>query len=179
MVTRDGLHRFAVTLIVAAAVVVVDQGTKTLALSELHQDRRIPLIGDLLGLQLAFNPGAIFSFGAGATWIITIGGIAATVLLLGAATRARNRWSATGFGFLVGGALGNLTDRLFSPPAFGIGHVTDFLAYGELFVGNLADVALGIGVACLVIAGPRASRRRIANSHVGGIENASVQETVS
>lgn len=49
-----------------------------------------------------------------------------------------------------GGAIGNLIDRLFSPPpGFGVGHVTDFLAYGNLFIGNLADVALGAGVIVL------------------------------
>ena len=56
---------------------------------------------------------------------------------------------AVAFGFILGGALGNLIDRLFSPPGFGVGHVTDFLAYGNLFIGNLADVALGAGVIVL------------------------------
>lgn len=46
-----------------------------------------------------------------------------------------------------GGAVGNLLDRLFAPPGFGRGHVTDFLAYGNLFIGNLADVILGVGIA--------------------------------
>ena len=42
-----------------------------------------------------------------------------------------------------------MLDRLFSPPGFGRGHVTDFLAYGNWFIGNLADVALGIGAVIL------------------------------
>ncbi|KIP93769.1 signal peptidase [Microbacterium sp. MEJ108Y] len=157
---RDRVRRSAVVLIVAAIVILIDQGTKTLALNTLRQDARIPLIGDWLGLQLAFNPGAIFSLGEGSTWVITVVGLAVTAALIGAATRARNVWSAVGFGFIVGGAIGNLIDRLFSPPAFGIGHVTDFLAYGNLFIGNLADVALGIGAVFLIVAGLRISRRR-------------------
>ena len=71
------------------------------------------------------------------------------VLLAVAAARARTGWWAMGIGLILGGAIGNLIDRLFSPPGFGVGHVTDFLAYGNLFIGNLADVALGAGVIVL------------------------------
>ncbi|KNC25686.1 hypothetical protein FF38_03556, partial [Lucilia cuprina] len=109
----------------------------------LSQEERIPLLGDLLGLQLAFNPGAILSLGAGVTGLLTLLGVGAVVLLVVAAARARTGWWAMGIGLILGGAIGNLIDRLFSPPGFGVGHVTDFLAYGNLFIGNLADVALG------------------------------------
>lgn len=60
-----------------------------------------------------------------------------------------------------GGAVGNLLDRLLAPPGFGRGHVTDFLAYGNLFIGNLADVILGVGVALgllLYLRGPHHTR---------------------
>ena len=59
---------------------------------------------------------------------------------------------------ILGGAMGNLIDRLFAPPAFGRGHVTDFLAYGNWFIGNFADVALGAGV--MVLAGSLWIRRQ-------------------
>lgn len=157
---RNRIARFGVAVVVAAIVVLIDQGTKTLALSGLSQERRIPLLGDFLGLQLAFNPGAIFSFGASSTALITLIGLAVTVCLIVAAARTRTPLMAVAFGFLVGGAVGNLIDRLFSPPGFGIGHVTDFLAYGNLFIGNLADVALGIGAVILVLASWQASRQR-------------------
>ncbi|HAJ17552.1 MAG TPA: signal peptidase II, partial [Microbacterium sp.] len=71
---------------------------------------------------------------------------AASVGLLLAATRARTAGWAVVIGLIWGGAVGNLLDRLFAPPGFGVGHVTDFLAYGNLFIGNLADVIIGIGV---------------------------------
>ena len=58
------------------------------------------------------------------------------------------RWGVA-LGLVLGGAVGNLVDRLVNPPSFGQGHVTDFLAYGNLFIGNLADVALGAGVIVL------------------------------
>lgn len=131
---------------VAAGAVLIDQGTKALALAELSEQDRTPLLGDWLGLQLAFNPGTVMSLGSGSTWLITLIAAAATIALLIAATRARTAGWAVAIGLLWGGAVGNLLDRLLAPPGFGRGHVTDFLAYGNLFIGNLADVILGVGV---------------------------------
>ncbi|WP_314646765.1 signal peptidase II [uncultured Microbacterium sp.] len=146
----ERLCRSGLALIIAAAILLLDQGTKAAAQNTLSQQHRIPLLGDLLGLQLAFNPGSIFSLGADSTAVITLIGVGVTACLFIAASRTRTTSAAVAFGFLLGGAVGNLTDRLFAPPAFGRGHVTDFLAYGDLFIGNLADVALGIGAAILL-----------------------------
>ncbi|OJU47133.1 MAG: signal peptidase II [Microbacterium sp. 69-7] len=145
---------------VAAGAVLIDQGTKALALAELSEQDRIPLLGDWLGLQLAFNPGTVMSLGSGSTWLLTLIAAAATVALLIAATRARTAGWAVVIGLLWGGAVGNLLDRLFAPPGFGRGHVTDFLAYGNLFIGNLADVILGIGVALGLLLYLRQARSR-------------------
>lgn len=157
---REQTRRFAVACLAAAVVVLVDQATKAAALGGLSQEERIPLLGDLLGLQLAFNPGAILSLGAGFTGLLTLLGVGAVMVLIVAAARARTGWWAVGIGLILGGAVGNVIDRLFSPPGFGVGHVTDFLAYGNLFIGNLADIALGIGAVFLIVAGLRTSRRR-------------------
>lgn len=154
------IRRLAVALLVAAVVIAIDQATKAAAIAQLSETERIPLVGDLLGLQLAFNAGATLSIGANVTWLITLLGTAATVVLVIAATRARTVWWAVGIGFILGGAVGNLIDRFFSPPSFANGRVTDFLAYGELFIGNLADVFLGIGAAVLVIGMLQQQRRR-------------------
>lgn len=139
-------HLLAVACLVALTMAVVDQGTKAMALTQLSERERITLIGDLLGLQLAFNPGTIMSLGSNSTWVFTIVGIAATIALFYAAWRATSMAWAIAIGFVWGGAIGNLVDRLFAPPGFGHGHVTDFLAYGGLFIGNVADIAIGIGV---------------------------------
>ena len=154
----DQARRFALACIAAAGVVLIDQASKAAALSSLSEEERIPLLGNLLGLQLAFNPGALLSLGSGATWLLTLLGVAATAVLIIGATRARTTGWAAGIGLILGGAIGNLIDRLFSPPGFGVGHVTDFLAYGTLFIGNLADVALGIGV--ILLLGITWTRRR-------------------
>ena len=144
-------RRLATACAVAGLIVLVDQATKAAALGGLSQDERVPLLGDLLGLQLAFNPGTILSLGAGSTGLLTVFGVAAVVLLVVAAARARTGWWAVGIGLILGGAIGNLMDRLLAAPGFGVGHVTDFLAYGNWFIGNLADVALGAGVIVLAI----------------------------
>ena len=138
---------FVLAVAVAVGAVLIDQGTKALAVAQLSEQDRIPLLGDWLGLQLAFNPGTVMSLGSDATWLLALIASAASVVLLIAVTRARTAGWAVAIGLVLGGAVGNLLDRLFAPPGFGRGHVTDFLAYGNLFIGNLADVVLGVGVA--------------------------------
>ncbi|MER7797457.1 signal peptidase II [Microbacterium sp. NPDC096154] len=151
----DRAVRFAIGCTVAAAVLTIDQVTKAIAVSSLGGRDRIPLLGDLLGLQLAFNPGIALSFGADQTWLITILTSVLTAGLCVALVRSATTMRSLALGFILGGAFGNLVDRLFAPPAFGEGHVIDFLAYGELFIGNLADVALAIGAIILAIDLPR------------------------
>ncbi|WP_217183888.1 signal peptidase II [Streptomyces sp. AC495_CC817] len=153
---------YAVSFAVAGGVVLLDQSSKAAAVSSLSTTERVPLIGDVLGLQLAFNPGAILSLGASATWVLTVFGVVAVAVLCVAAARSRPGWQAIGLGAVLGGAIGNVLDRLLSPPGFGRGHVTDFLAYGDWFIGNLADVALAAGAVALVVAGRH--RRRLARS---------------
>lgn len=156
--THGRARRFLLAIGVAAIAVLVDQGTKTLALAQLREDTRIPLLGDWLGLQLAFNPGTIMSLGADATWLLTVVAVAASIALLIAATRVRTvRW-AVAIGLVLGGAVGNLLDRLLAPPGFGRGHVTDFLAYGNLFIGNLADVTLAVGAGLALLVYRREAR---------------------
>ncbi|WP_345752553.1 signal peptidase II [Microbacterium rhizophilus] len=138
-------------LAVGALGVALDQGTKALAAARLTPGERVPLLGDLYGLSLVHNPGAAFSLGAGSTWIFTTAGVLASVAVVVFAVRLRGlRWGLA-LGVVLGGAVGNLVDRLRNPPAIGQGHVTDFLAYGNLFVGNIADVlvVVGVGLVCL------------------------------
>lgn len=158
---RVRLRWFLLACAVAAGAVLIDQGSKALALAQLSEDDRIPLLGDWLGLQLAFNPGTVMSLGSDSTWLLTVIATAASIALLIAAARTRSAGWAVAIGLVWGGAVGNLLDRLFAPPGFGRGHVTDFLAYGNLFIGNLADVILGVGVALgllLYLRGPHHTR---------------------
>ena len=63
----------------------------------------------------------------------------------------------------MGGAVGNLIDRLTADPGFGVGHVTDFIAYGTWFVGNVADIWIVLGAALLAVALGREPERRKAS----------------
>ena len=138
-------------IVVGLLTVAIDQATKQWALSSLGDGARRRLFGDLLGLELHFNPGAAFSFLTGSTWIFTA--VAAVVVLalpLWIRRTSSRPWTIT-LGVVWGGAAGNLVDRLFRQPGFGRGHVVDFIAYGRWFIGNVADVALVLGIAVIVV----------------------------
>lgn len=142
--------------LLAAGVLVVDQVTKILAVSRLAPGEYLPLLGDLFGLMLVFNPGAAFSLASGSTWIFTIVAVVVAVVIVRVSRRIGSRGWAVALGALLGGNLGNLGDRLFREPGFGVGHVVDFLNYGGLFVGNVADIAIvlaAVGMAILAFLG--------------------------
>jgi signal peptidase II len=136
--------------VLAAAVLVLDQVTKAIAVARLRPDRPVPILGDLLQLRIIRNAGAAFSLGTGATWLLTLVAVVIIVVVLRSARRLGSRGWALALGLLLGGALGNLVDRMVREPGLGRGHVVDFIAYGHLFIGNLADVA--IVVAALLMA---------------------------
>lgn len=136
--------------LIAAAVVLVDQLTKQWALANLQEGVQKPLLGEFLSLELVFNDGAAFSLGSGYTWVLTLIAIAVTVGIVFYARRAQSTFAAVLFGIGLGGALGNLIDRLFRAPSFGQGHVVDMINYNNWFVGNVADVAI-VGAALVFV----------------------------
>jgi signal peptidase II len=140
----------AVVVGLTVAVLVADQLTKVAALRSLDEQTRVPLVGDLLGLRLVFNPGAALSIATGMTWVLTLVAVVVVVVVARAARRIGSRGWAVALGLLLGGALGNLVDRLFRDPGVGRGEVVDFIAYGDLFVGNVADIAI-VGAAGLIM----------------------------
>lgn len=137
--------------VLAVLVLLVDQLTKTWAISALTEGSRDPLVGDLLGLSLLFNPGAALSLATGMTWVFTIVSLVVAVVIVRFAGRLGSRGWAVALGLLLGGALGNLGDRLFRDPGFARGHVVDFIAYGDLFVGNVADIAIVVAAGLIVL----------------------------
>jgi signal peptidase II len=74
------------------------------------------------------------------------------------AIRVRRSSTLLAIGLLMGGAVGNLIDRLTGEPGFDVGHVTDFIAYGTWFVGNVADIWIVLGAAWLALALSREPR---------------------
>jgi signal peptidase II len=130
--------------LVTAAVLVysADQLTKAWASANLESGQPRELVGKLLQLNLTRNSGAAFSIGTGATWFLTL--IASTVVLFILITvrRLGSRGWALALGLLLGGSLGNLTDRMLRSPGPGRGHVVDFLQLPNFPVFNIGDSAI-------------------------------------
>jgi signal peptidase II len=135
-------HRRVFVFGLAILVLVADQLTKWWAVSALSNGRKITLVGDLLQLRLLYNPGAAFSIGVGFTWVFTVIAGVFVVLIGIAGWRVRSPGWSLGLALLLGGATTHLLDRLFREPAFGRGHVVDFIDYAGFFVGNVADIAI-------------------------------------
>ncbi|WP_375475120.1 signal peptidase II [uncultured Jatrophihabitans sp.] len=155
-------RRIALFVVVAVAVLALDIVSKLLVvanLPETHQPLR--LIGGALYLNQARNSGAAFSLGAGFTVILTAVALAVVVFIVRTARRMRSRSWAVALGLVLGGALGNLVDRLFRAPGVGRGHVVDWISvfgpYDKRWpIFNLADSAIVCGAilaALIAIAG--------------------------
>jgi signal peptidase II len=132
-------------LLAAVAVVVygIDQGSKYLITENLDLGDTVQVLGEVLQLHYVTNSGAAFSLASGFTWILSIVAVGVVVFIVVFAPRIRSLAWATMFGLVLGGALGNVTDRLFRPPAFGTGHVVDFLqVIGFPAIFNGADIAI-------------------------------------
>ena len=150
-VSSDRRRRLVwLTFGIAAATLLLDQLSKIWALAALGDGQRIELLGEYLSLRLLRNPGAAFGLGYGYTWVLTIVVIVVVIVLSRVARRIGSLGWAWAFGMLLGGAVGNLIDRLFRAPGFAHGHVIDFIAYWNWFVGNVADIAI-VAAAGLVI----------------------------
>jgi signal peptidase II len=139
----------------AAVVVLLDQLAKAWAVQALGDGGGIQVVGSLVQLRLFRNPGAAFSFATGTTWIFTIVATVVSVVILRTSRRLGSAWWALALGLLLGGALGNLLDRLLREPAFGRGHVVDFIDLPHLFVFNLADAAITCAAVLIALLGLR------------------------
>jgi len=133
-------------------LVFLDQLTKELAIASLADGSVIPVIGDILKFRLAYNDAAAFSLGVGQTWVLAIIASCAVLALLWFGPRAKNiTWTIIA-GLVLGGAAGNLVDRLTRAPGFLNGHVVDFISIPLNFpIFNLADTFLVIGVSLAML----------------------------
>lgn len=135
----------------AVIVVVVDQATKRWALAALEPSEYHPIIGDLLGLRLVFNPGAALSMLSGRTWIVTTLMLLLTIGVTIGFFRTNSKSWRLIFAALIGGGIGNLIDRFFAEPGFFQGHVVDMIDYAGFFVGNVADIAIVLAAALAIL----------------------------
>lgn len=154
---RRGAVAFGVLIAVAIAAFAVDFLAKTVALDRLTVGRPVPVIGELLQFALVFNPGAAFSFAGGVTWVFSLIAASVVVAIVWTARRLKSRGWALALGLLLGGTLGNLSDRLFpkaGAPAgrpFGQGVVVDFIQVKYFAIFNMADVFISAAVVVFVI----------------------------
>lgn len=136
---------------IAAVGYGLDLLTKELALAYLDPANPPVLLGGLLRLQLIRNPGAAFSMGEDFTIVLTLVAVAALIGVLGfMLPRARHRGWVVALGLLLAGILGNLTDRLFRPPAPLHGHVIDFLQLPNFAIFNVADMCITFAAVLIV-----------------------------
>lgn len=144
-------RRIALWAAVAAVVYLADQGTKWWAEHTLDDGRSRHVIGDLLQFKLTYNPGAAFSMGTGYTVVLTAIALAVVVFTIRSARRLGSTGWAVALGLLLGGALGNVTDRIFRDPAPFRGQVVDFISLPHYPIFNVADSAICVAAVLLVV----------------------------
>ena len=146
-------RRLSVTVLwtMAVVIVVVEQLSKQWALFALSDGQHTALLGRALGLVLVRNPGAAFSFATGQTWIFALIASLVVVIIVRVSRNLASRSWAVALGLVLGGAVGNLIDRLLREPGFLRGHVIDFIDYGGYFVGNVADIAIVLAAAGIIV----------------------------
>lgn len=129
----------------ALAVLLLDLLTKVWVVSELEGRRAIELLGGELFLRVSRNTGAAFSFAQGATLVFTTVAVVVVVVIVRISGRLRSAGWAVSLGLLLGGATGNLIDRLFRSPGVGRGAVVDFIDLGWFPSFNVADSGIVVG----------------------------------
>ncbi|HET8878291.1 MAG TPA: signal peptidase II [Arthrobacter sp.] len=121
---------------------VFDQLTKLWVTATMIEGERTPVLPPLLHWYYIRNSGAAFSIGENVTWVFTIIMAVVSVAILLQVRKLGSKGWALALGLLLGGALGNLTDRLFRDPSFGMGHVVDFIQLPNFAIFNIADSAV-------------------------------------
>jgi len=139
----DRPKRTALLAAVAAVVLVLDILTKVWVVAELEGQRQLEY-GQLL-IRVTRNPGAAFSFAEGATVLFTLVAIIVIAVIVRVSTRLRSVGWALSLGLLLGGASGNLVDRLLRSPGVGRGEVVDFLDFQVWPSFNVADSGIVVG----------------------------------
>ncbi|MGO2111758.1 MAG: signal peptidase II [Pseudoclavibacter sp.] len=145
----------ALVLLAAVAVVLYgsDQLVKAVVEANMVEGQVIEALGPVLQWHFVRNPGAAFSFAAGQTWIFTTFAAIVVIAIAVLSRRIRSIAWAVVFGLVLGGVLGNLTDRLFREPGFGVGHVVDYISTPWLLpaIYNIADMGIVFGMATFVL----------------------------
>ncbi|SDI31605.1 signal peptidase II [Arthrobacter subterraneus] len=139
--------RYALLLVAfALTAYVIDQLTKIWVVSTMVEGQVTAVLPPVLSWHFIRNSGAAFSIGTEITWVFTIIQALVSIAIITQIGKVATKGWAVALGLVLGGALGNLTDRLFREPAFGQGHVVDFIALPNFAIFNIADTAVVSGV---------------------------------
>ncbi len=147
------------SMIGAVVIVVLDQITKHWAINELAGDREIHVIWTLQW-NLSFNTGMAFSRGQGLGPLIAVLAVLIVIVLVVSSAHVESRFGRFAAGLLIGGALGNVIDRLFRGDGWLHGAVVDFIDFQWFPIFNVADMGVTVGAALFAVASVLDGRRR-------------------
>jgi len=145
-------------VLIALGIMAADQAAKHWAVTGLGNDRVIDVFWTLR-FNLAFNSGMAFSRGKGLGPLIAVVATVVIVWLLISLRTESSRLSSLGMGLVIGGAAGNLVDRLFRGDAWLRGAVVDFIDFQWFPIFNIADIAINVGAGVLILNSVLASRK--------------------
>lgn len=143
-------RRYLLLVLVALAAVGADLLTKEWVLATFREGERLDVIGSVVQFTLVYNTGAAFSMGTDHTWVFSTIAIVVVCVIAYIGLRVRSVWWAVTLGLMMGGAAGNLVDRLFRGAEPLHGAVVDFIKVMSFPVFNIADSCVVVG-ACLVV----------------------------
>ncbi|GAB2849168.1 hypothetical protein GCM10027176_60490 [Actinoallomurus bryophytorum] len=148
-------RRIGVLIAIAVTALALDVITKAIVVATLPDRPPIELLGGLLTLRVLRNSGAAFNIGNGMTIVFTVIATGVVVMILRYARKLRSLPWAITLGLLLGGALGNLADRLLRSPGVFRGHVVDWIELPHWPVFNLADASIVCGGVLAVLLASR------------------------
>ncbi|MBX6371193.1 MAG: signal peptidase II [Acidothermus sp.] len=166
-------RRLGIFIGVAAAVLTLDVISKIIVVATLSDHPPIRLLGGLLTLEETRNAGAAFSIGTGATALFALVAIGVIIVIVRTARRLSSVAWAWVLGLLLGGATGNLIDRLVRSPGVLRGEVVDWIRLPHFAVFNIADAAITIGgvlAVLLALSGRQIDGTRAAPRHAQGAQ---------
>lgn len=149
--TLAGGLKAGVALLLFALIYGADQWAKHLVESTMYVGQSITVIEGWLWWRYYLNPGAAFSMGEGSTWVFTVISSVAVLVCLWLLVRARTLVWVLALAALAGGIVGNLHDRLFRAPGFGVGHVVDYISVPNFAIFNIADAAICVSMGVIVL----------------------------
>ena len=149
------MQRWRTLLGVAWFIWILDLATKAWAVSQLSHRDSVKIVGSFFQLTFVRNSGAAFSFATSATLLFSIFSICVLIAISTFAPRITSRGWAVVLGLVMGGVLGNLSDRIFREPGFLRGHVIDWMQLPHWPIFNIADSAIVIAAAISIVLSAR------------------------